>query len=664
MKSLIYQGVVSHARMNPVSHSFRYPVYFYAFDLDELPELAQRNPLFGYNQLRPVAIHDQDYLHPGPASLRDKLSRVLREAGLTATVERTVLVTAARFFNYVFNPVSFFYCYGQGGGLLCVLAQVNNTFGEMHLYLLSEPQSETAAGARVFIADKQFHVSPFFSREGEYRFQVSEPQTHLDNQIHYYRAEQLVLIARMQGVAQPLTTANLLRTIVKHPLTAALTMPRILWQAARLYWQRRLPVFTKPVPDHAMTIRPVAPTWLDRLGMTLCFRFLSRLPQGELQLFLPDGSLQRFGRLGAKPSLQLAVREYRFFRRLMLSGDIGFGEAYTDGDWDCDDLPGLLTLLAANEAVLDDRSLVSAWAGRGLNYLRHLLRSNTISGSSRNIREHYDLSNDFFASFLDPSMTYSSGLFSSETDTLAEAQKNKIQAIIDKASIGRSDHVLEIGCGWGSFAIEAVRQTGCRVTGITLSREQLSFARQRVEEAGLSDRIDLQLLDYRHVEGHYSKIVSIEMLEAVGHAGLKAFFATCNRALLPGGKAVIQVITIPDRKYAAYRRSSDWIRKHIFPGGHLPSVGALTQAMAAASRLNIESLQQYGLDYAQTLVLWRQTLLSKRKQITQLGYDQHFLRTWDYYFAYCQAGFTARIVDLAQLVLHQPEQSDDPGHGG
>ncbi|KIH76553.1 cyclopropane-fatty-acyl-phospholipid synthase [Geoalkalibacter ferrihydriticus] len=656
MKSLIYQGVVSHARMTPLSHSFQYPVYFYAFDLDELPELAKGNPLFGYNQLRPVAIHDQDYLHPGNATLRDKLGRVLREAGLSAAVDRVVLVTAARFFNYVFNPVSFFYCYGEGGKLLCVLAQVNNTFGEMHLYLLAEPQSATAAGARVFVADKQFHVSPFFPREGEYRFQVSEPQERLDNQIHYYQAQQLAFIARLQGEAQPLTTGNLLRTILKHPLTAVLTMPRILWQAARLYWQRRLPVFTKPVPDHAMTIRPVAPTLLDRLGMTLCFRFLSRLPQGELQLFLPDGSLQRFGRIGAKPSLQLAVREYRFFRRIMLSGDIGFGEAYTDGDWSCDDLPGLLTLLAANEAVLNDRSLVTAWVGRWLNYLRHLLRSNTIQGSARNIREHYDLSNDFFASFIDPSMTYSSGLFASETDTLAQAQQRKIQSIIDQAGLDSEDHVLEIGCGWGSFAIEAVRQSGCRVTGITLSKEQLQFARRRVQEAGLSDRIELQLRDYRHIEGRYSKIISIEMLEAVGHAGLKSFFAACDRALLPGGKAVIQVITIPDRKYTAYRHSSDWIRKHIFPGGHLPSVGALARAMAAASSLNIQSLQHYGLDYAKTLVHWRQTLLSERKQITQLDYDDRFLRTWDYYFAYCQAGFNARIIDLAQLVLHKPGQ--------
>lgn len=657
MTSLIYQGEVTHARLSPVQHNFRYPVYFYGFDLDELPELARRNPLFGYNRLRPVAIHDRDYLTPGNEPIRDKLTKILLDSGIETAPGRVVLVTAARYLNYVFNPISFFYCYDKTGELFCVLAQVNNTFGEMHLYLLSQPLAESADDGRLqFVNDKQFHVSPFFSRDGHYLFHLTEPEQSLDNQLDFHQGGQLVLVARMRGQAEPLTTGNLLRTIIRRPLTASLTMPRILWQAARLYWQRRLPVYNKPVPDHAMTIRPVAPRLLDRIGMVLCCKFLSRLPRGELRMTLPDGSLYRFGQAGTEPSLLLSVREYRFFRRAILAGDIGFGEAYTDGDWTTDDLPGLLTLLAANEAVLNDRSIVTSTIGRWGNYLRHLLRANTLSGSSRNIREHYDLSNDFFATFLDPSMTYSSAIFAKQEDDLERAQQNKIAMIIDKAGLTAVDHVLEIGCGWGSFAIEAVRQTGCRVTGITLSKEQLSFARQRVRDAGLEDRIDLQLRDYRHIKGQYSKIVSIEMLEAVGHAGLKSYFAACDRALQPGGRAVIQVITIPDRKYNAYRFSSDWIRKHIFPGGHLPSLGAMAAAMAADSHLIIANLENYGLDYARTLANWRQTLLEKRQQILELGYDENFLRKWDYYFAYCQAGFATRIIDLAQLVLQKPEE--------
>lgn len=654
MKSLIYQGTVSHARLAPQPHSFCYPVYFYAFDLDELPELARENPLFGYNQRRPVAIFDRDYLHPGAEPIREKVRKVLRDAEIPDDPARVVLVTAARYFNYVFNPISFFYCYSATEALLCVLAQVRNTFGEMHLYLLRKPETGVASTRLHYRTDKQFHVSPFFERQGEYRFELSEAQHELDNQINYYQADELVLVARLQGQARPLTPRNLLGTLLKFPFSASLTMPRILWQAAKLHWQRRLPVYDRPIPHHKMTVRAVPASLLERLGMQLCFKLLARLSRGELQLTTPDGRQYSFGRPESGPTLRMAVHDYRFFRRILLAGDIGFGEAYTAGDWSTDDLPGLLRLLAANEQDLDERWIFTAFIGRGLNYLRHLLRANTLKGSSRNIREHYDLSNEFFATFLDQSMTYSAALFSARHSTLAEAQRHKIETIIAKAGITRDDHVLEIGCGWGSFAIAAVRQTGCRLTGVTLSHEQLALARQRVKEAGLEERIDLQLCDYRQIQGSYSKIVSIEMLEAVGHAGLKPFFATCERLLEPGGKAVIQVITIPDRKYTAYRYSSDWIRKHIFPGGHLPSVGVLAREMAAGSQLILSQLEHFGLDYACTLACWRAALLARRREIAQLGYDDNFLRKWDYYFAYCMAGFNARIIDLAQLVVEKP----------
>ena len=653
MNSLIYQGEVSHARLQPVEHSFRYPVYFYAFDLDELPELSRQHPLFGYNQLRPVAIHDADYLQPDSRPLRQKVEQTLTELGIKERLSRVVLVTAARYFNYVFNPISYFYCYAHDQQLCCVVVQVNNTFGEMHLYLLDIKSAHTKQGEMQFVQAKEFHVSPFFSRDGRYEFLLTEPKNRLDNRIHYHQADQLALIARIHGQAEPLTARSLLKTLIRHPLSAALTMPRILWQAAKLHWQRRLPVYTKPVPEHRMTIRPVPPALLDRFGRAFVHRHFSHLQQGALQLHLPDGGQLRYGdsELGAQ---HLRVRENRFFGRLMFAGEIGFGLSYTDGDWTTDDLPGLLTLLSANAELIDDRNVMTAAIGHGLNRLRHWLRANTVRGSSRNIREHYDLSNDFFATFLDPGMTYSSAEFRDEDESLAQGQRNKLQTIIEKAQLNSCDHVLEIGCGWGSFAIEAVRQTGCRVTGITLSHEQLALARERVRDAGLEEQIDLQLCDYRHIAGQYDKIVSIEMLEAVGHAGLKAFFQVCGQALRPGGRAVIQVITIPDRKYDAYRTSSDWIRKHIFPGGHLPSLGAMTEAMKH-SRLTLSRLENYGLDYARTLDLWRQTFLAKRQEILALGYDEKFLRKWEYYFSYCQAGFTNRIIDLAQLELDKAE---------
>jgi cyclopropane-fatty-acyl-phospholipid synthase len=657
MNSKLYLGEVTHARLVPVKHSFRYPVYFYAFDLDELPMLAHQTPLFGHNQLRPVAVHDQDYLLPGHRPIREKLEEVLSRAGMSSNLGKVQLVTAARYFNYIFNPVSFFYCHDPTGRLACVLAQVNNTFGEMHLYLLDAREAQVVDGKLRFQADKHFHVSPFFPRRGHYEFRLTEPVEEIDNTLQYHVNDQLALVARIYGQAQELTPGRLTRTMITHPFCAVLTMPRILWQAAKLHWQRRLTVYEKPVPNSAMTVRPVPPTCIDRIGMKMVMKFLARLPQGELLLSSPGGEHYHFGRSGEEPSFQLAVKEYRFFRRVMVAGDIGFGEAFTDGDWTTSDLPGLLTLLAANEAIMDDRSITTSAIGRLVNYVRHLQRPNTVIGSARNIREHYDLSNSFFGTFLDPTMTYSCALFATTEESLEQAQRNKLRAIIKKARITAEDHVLEIGCGWGSFALEAVCQTGCRVTGVTVSQEQLELARQRVREAGLEDQIEIRLCDYRHVEGQYTKVVSIEMLEAVGHAGLGPFFTACERALKPGGRAVIQVITIPDQKYTAYRYSADWIRKHIFPGGHLPSIGAISDAMAGSSTLHLVELEQHGADYAKTLACWRKTLLSKRQEILDLGYDEVFLRKWEYYFAYCQAGFAAEIIDLAQLVLTKPTHS-------
>lgn len=651
MNAKIYIGEVTHARLAPTRHSFRYPVYFYAFSVDNLPTLALDIPLFGYNQLRPVAIHDHDYLLPGDLPIRMKLETILSAAGKDKPLGKIILVTAARFFNYVFNPISFFYCHDPDDHLVYVLAQVRNTFGEMHLYLLDHQEAVVADGRLRFKADKQFHVSPFFPRRGYYEFRLTEADEKIDNTLNYHVNDQLALIARIQGTAIPMTSTSLVKTIIAHPICASLTMPRILWQAARLYWQRRLPVYEKPVPSSSMTVRPVPSTFVDRIGMKMIFDFLSRLPHGELVLSTPDGQKTSFGKPGTKPSLQLKVNEHRFFRRVMVAGDIGFGEAFTDGDWTTSDLPGLLTLLAENETVMDDRSIITSTVGRIVNFLRHLLRPNTVKGSERNIRDHYDLSNDFFATFLDPSMTYSCALFDAPDEPLEKAQRNKQQAIIKKAAITAEDHVLEIGCGWGSFAIEAVRQTGCRVTGVTISREQLELAQKKVRAAGLEDRIELLLCDYRHITGQFDKVVSIEMLEAVGHAGMGPFFKACNDALVPGGRAVIQVITIPDRKYNAYRFSSDWIRKHIFPGGHLPSIKAMQDAISANSALDITSLEDYGADYATTLDRWRNTLLQRQKDILLMGFDEAFIRKWEYYFAYCQAGFNARIIGLVQMVL-------------
>jgi len=652
MISKIYHGEVIHSRARPVQHSFRYPHYFYGLDLDDLPELSESNRLFGYNCLRPVAIHDRDYLFRGSEPIRDKLTTLLEKNGIEVPA-RVMLVTSARYFHYIFNPVSFFYCYDKENQLTCVVSQVNNTFGDMHLYLLRNSPGDKGNGKARFTAEKVFHVSPFFPRTGHYDFELSAPTDAVEIKLSYYLENQLHLVAKLQGKGTPLTEGSLLKTVLRHPIMAAMTMPRILWQAARLCWQRRLPVFTRPEPASPLTIRKTSPSWFSRLGQVLVLTFFKKLRQGELTLTMPDGTHHICGVPGSVPSVQLTIHSARFFRRAMTASDIGFGESYMAGEWSSPDLPALLTHLAANEHDLNDKLLPTAFIGRNINFLLHLLRPNTVSGSSKNIREHYDLSNTFFSTFLDESMTYSSGLFQSEEDSLATAQQNKIDRIIQLAEIDKTDHVLEIGCGWGSFAVRAAREIGCRVTGITVSQEQLQLARQRVRDANLEELVDIQLCDYRHIEGTFNKIVSIEMLEAVGHAGLKSFFVACDKALAPGGKAVIQVITMADHKYNAYRYSSDWIRKHIFPGGHLPSVGIMNAILGKSTNLRMSGLENHPDDYARTLSLWRETFLAEKQRYLEMGFDESFLRKWDYYFSYCEAGFNSGLIDLTQLVLTQ-----------
>ncbi len=652
-KSLIYTGEVMHARSQPVTHRFRYPVYVYAFDLDELPELDRAVSGFGYNRWRPVSVHDADYLLPEPGSIREKLLDMIRRSnGPADAVARVMTVTSARFFGKVFNPVSFHFCYDTDGGIACVVAEVNNTFGDKHLYVLLEKRPPKKGFDVSYTATKRFHVSPFFPIDGEYEFHLADPREKLDILIHYKRDGKTVFVARLRGLQKrEMTTTAMWRTIGRYPFTALKTVPRIMWQASRLYFQRKLPVFHRPPPSDPMTIRGLPPSRMARFWMGFVRRFFQKLRVGKLRVVFPDLSAEEYGDPSANSEVTLKIHSYRFFKRVVLAADIGFGESYQAGEWETDDLTGLLRLLIQNRAHTADKRLRTAVLGRLTNWLKHLSRANTITGSRKNIAEHYDLSNDFFKLFLDPTMAYSCGVYTDENTTLEQAQIAKFAKIIDKLELTPDMHVLEIGCGWGGFAMETVRRTGCRLTGITVSQEQHDLARERVKAAGLDDRIDIRLCDYRHVDGVYDRIVSTEMLEAVGHRYLSRFFRACDRLLKPGGHMVHQVITIPQERYDRYRRSSDWIRKHIFPGGHLPSIEALQAAAANTTCFQVKDVESIGPDYARTLHDWRKRLDENEKRIRELGYDDRFLYTWRYYFAYCEAGFAEGIIDDDILVF-------------
>lgn len=371
------------------------------------------------------------------------------------------------------------------------------------------------------------------------------------------------------------------------------------------------------------------------------FRILENLSGGRLEVALPDGGCTLFGDGGECVSLR--VHDEAMFGQVLARGDIGLAEAYLDGAWDAPDVAALLTLLARNRAVLR-RAVYGSWPRLLAARLRHLLNGNSRLGSKRNVMAHYDLGNAFYRLWLDPTMSYSSALFGDTADvSLEDAQHAKYRRILAGLAARPGESVLEIGCGWGGFA-EAAVQAGLQVTGLTLSPAQLAWAQERVPQA------DLRLQDYRDVTGRFDHVVSIEMFEAVGERWWPSYFRTVAGALNPGGRAVIQTITIRDDLFAAYRRGTDFIQQYVFPGGMLPSPGAF-QAAARRQGLVVTGAHAFGADYARTLAAWRRAFEANWTSIAALGFDETFRRLWRLYLAYCEAGFRAGSIDVVQFEL-------------
>jgi cyclopropane-fatty-acyl-phospholipid synthase len=654
MNSKIYIGHVEHHRYHPVEHHLRYPVYMYGIDPDELPKIDQSFRLFGYNRIRPTSIHDIDYLTPGSENIKAKVQRCFRENGVREPIDRVFLITSARYFNYVFNPVNFHYCFSKKNDLVGIIAEVNNTYGEKHLYLLTDRQSSSDHYPAEYTMEKQFHVSPFNNLEGVYHFFFSDVQDNLEIRIQLIRNQQKVFEAQLTASSQPLTPFFHIQTLVKHPIAPHLSIPRIYLEAFKLYFSKKLAFHDKPVPKNPMTFARPLPGVLEGISRRILFSTLKKITRGHVNIRLPDGKVVSFGRPDDAPDALLDVKDHGFFFRVLTGGSIGLGESYTEGQWDTPDLVELFKRFIDNRDILSNGNLAPSVFTQIRERLHHHNRKNTLAGSRRNIVSHYDLGNDFYRLFLDDRMIYSCAIFRSSQESLDQAQTNKMHAIIEKARLSEKDHVLEIGCGWGGFAMEAVKQTGCRVTGITVSEAQFEYAQAKVREEGLERNITIKLEDYRNITGCFDKIVSIEMIEAVGKSFLGTFFKRCDQLLKPDGLMVLQTITIPDHRYKAYSKERDWIQKHIFSGGHLPSITALTHAMTGHSKFGIEHLENIGFHYVLTLQKWRRQFYQNSRKISDLGFSEAFLRKWNYYFSICEACFARHVLGDIQMVLSRP----------
>jgi cyclopropane-fatty-acyl-phospholipid synthase len=391
---------------------------------------------------------------------------------------------------------------------------------------------------------------------------------------------------------------------------------------------------------------------VERAARRIMLAAAQRIRVGRLTIVLPDGSRRVFGDSASDRAAEMHIHDTTAVARLFLGGDIGAGEAYMDGLWSSPDLPALFRVAALNGEAL---ALSTGWWRLPVRLQRtmaHRARRNTTAQSRRNIAAHYDLGNDFYRLFLDETMTYSSAVYASPEQSLADAQRNKYAVMADRAGLCGGEHVLEIGSGWGGFALYAAGELGCRVTTITISQAQHDLATERVRAAGLADRVSVELRDYRDIRGTYDAIVSIEMLEAVGAEFYAAFFEACDRALVAGGRLSLQVITFPDVAYEPQRRRANWVQTYIFPGGLLPSLAAIERSTHRTNLL-VRRVDDIAPDYVRTLQAWRARFLEQLETVRAMGFNEQFVRMWDYYLAISEASFATGVTQDLQIVLEK-----------
>lgn len=397
-----------------------------------------------------------------------------------------------------------------------------------------------------------------------------------------------------------------------------------------------------------------AASWFDKRCRSIVHSVFENLSYGKLELiegsnhFVFPNNVNK-----AEVDGKIHIHDISIYQDFVKRGSIGVAEAFVEGKWSSPNLTNVIRIFAKAQQQTDKIEAKKSWSNRLKNTLGHWQNRNTQTGSKRNILAHYDLGNELYTRFLDPEMMYSSAIYPNKNSTLEEAQQHKLNTICNRLSLKSTDHLLEIGTGWGGLAIYAAKHYGCKVTTTTISDAQYQYAKSRIKQLGLSDKITLLKEDYRDLKGCFDKVVSIEMIEAVGYKFLPSFFKQCNDRLKPGGKLLIQAITIADQRFEYYKNNVDFIQKYIFPGGFLPSINILNQHITENSGLVVERLDDIGLDYAKTLSHWRKNFLNSWSELTKFGYDDKFKRLWLYYFAYCEGAFLERSTSTVHLVARK-----------
>ena len=401
---------------------------------------------------------------------------------------------------------------------------------------------------------------------------------------------------------------------------------------------------------------PSVKSWRSTaLAKRLVFKLFNQLRHGEL--VIQDGdTTHRFGGgdVSIAPSATVVIHEQHAYSRILTGGTMGAAEAYIDGDWSTEQLTDVTRVFSANIPILEAMKHEQNWFIKAGVKLAHAARKNSVSGSRENIAAHYDLGNEFFSLFLDPSLMYSSAVYPKGSDNLAEASQHKLKLICEDLELKPTDHLVEIGTGWGGMAIYAAENYGCKVTTTTISKEQLDYARAEVERRGLQDKVTLLFEDYRNLSGQFDKLVSIEMIEAVGHEYFDTYFGRVSSLLKPDGKAVIQAITINEQRYEDYRKSVDFIKRYIFPGGCLPSLNIISGALTRTTDMQIIDLRDIAIDYAKTLKHWHEAFMAELDAVKSLGFDEKFIRMWRFYLSYCEGGFRERIIGTYQITMAKP----------